>query len=146
MAALPIFVTNHAVERAAERIDVWAAAPSRVAADVREAISAGRVACTMPRSIAGTGPRPRAGSGCRFAWTLDEPQRVYVVKRKRDGVIVVTTLVGPSEVAMFLRQMRAELRSRPGWRSERPLQFARSRVGDEHGGPGRRRRRVRSSS
>lgn len=40
LASLPIFVTNHAAERAAERVGVaQAAAPRRVEADVREALA-----------------------------------------------------------------------------------------------------------
>jgi hypothetical protein len=100
-----VWLSVHALERVAERVDVVDVGEV-IVAEVADAIVAGRVACRKPRLLVPRGRRPRAlSASARFCWTADM-ERVFVVKRVRSprgerGVIVLTVLT-PFGVDGFL--------------------------------------------
>jgi hypothetical protein len=89
-----VVLTDHVIDRLEER-----ASSVDVRREVREALEAGRIACTKPRPLVELGRRrarahPRT---LRFVWT-EGFERAYVVRMRREGerrrrvVLVVTVL------------------------------------------------------
>ncbi len=84
MSGRPILVSDHALERAAQRFPKLEHAElgALIRSDVASALLEGRLSCTKPRWLVRHGPRPKIHNG-RVCWTAAE-DRAFVLRRVHD--------------------------------------------------------------